>query len=129
MIIIYKQMNTPITEEKAKNLIISNMPVQFSKKHHRSSLNKSVYDFATYTKSLITSGDLITAAKCFKNANSLFVLGEDKVKIAIENIYTYSLGVFLEQKGMLSKAIAESLPLELKKLFKKEFEFLVKEYY
>jgi hypothetical protein len=52
--------------------------------------------FAELTKTLIITGNIVRAKKCFAIAEQLFESGSNETKNAITNVYLFSVSCFME---------------------------------
>jgi len=52
--------------------------------------------FAEITKTAIITGNIIRAKKCLALAERLFATGSNETKIAISNVYVFSVSSFME---------------------------------
>jgi len=52
--------------------------------------------FAEITKTAIITGNILRAKKCLSLAERLFATGSNETKIAISNVYVFSVSSFME---------------------------------
>lgn len=80
-------------------------------KNQVQTIYKQAERFAEITKSAIISGNIHRAKKCLALAERLFATGSNQTKIAISNVYVYSVSSFMEVRGC---SISNLFPLALK---------------
>lgn len=61
-----------------------------------STIYKQAERFAEITKTAILTGNIIRAKKCLALAERLFATGSNETKIAISNVYVFSVSSFME---------------------------------
>ena len=86
-------------------------------KNQVQTIYKQAERFAEITKSAIISGNIHRAKKCLALAERLFATGSNHTKIAISNVYVYSVSSFMEVRGC---SISNLFPIALKKEYLKQ---------
>ncbi len=76
---------------------------------------------AEITKKFIISGNIVRAKRCLSIADKLFVNGSYETKIAISNVYVYSVSTFMEFRHC---SIANLFPQNLKLEYNKQINSL-----
>jgi hypothetical protein len=61
-----------------------------------STIYKQAERFAEITKTAILTGNIVRAKKCLALAERLFATGSNETKIAISNVYVFSVSSFME---------------------------------
>jgi len=61
-----------------------------------STIYKQAERFAEITKTAIITGNISRAKKCLALAERLFISGSNETKIAISNVYIFSVSSFME---------------------------------
>lgn len=74
-----------------------------------SSIFNQVGCFADYTRRLAENGELQKMASCFMVADSLLQNGCATVKIAIENVFMYTIGLVLDSSATAREKIKAQL--------------------
>lgn len=65
-------------------------------KNQGNTIYKQTERFAEITKTAILSGNIVRAKKCLALAERLFATGNNETKIAISNVYVFSVSSFME---------------------------------
>ncbi|MDI1304564.1 MAG: hypothetical protein PSX42_06940, partial [bacterium] len=65
-------------------------------KNQVSTIYKQAERFAEITKTAIITGNISRAKKCLALAERLFISGSNETKIAISNVYIFSVSSFME---------------------------------
>jgi hypothetical protein len=65
-------------------------------KNQVSTIYKQAERFAEITKTAILTGNIVRAKKCLALAERLFTTGSNETKIAISNVYVFSVSSFME---------------------------------
>jgi hypothetical protein len=65
-------------------------------KNQVSTIYKQAERFAEITKTAILTGNIVRAKKCLALAERLFATGSNETKIAISNVYVFSVSSFME---------------------------------
>jgi hypothetical protein len=65
-------------------------------KNQVSTIYKQAERFAEITKTAIIAGNISRAKKCLALAERLFITGSNETKIAISNVYIFSVSSFME---------------------------------
>lgn len=65
-------------------------------KNQVSTIYKKAERFAEITKTAIITGNISRAKKCLALAERLFISGSNETKIAISNVYIFSVSSFME---------------------------------
>ena len=78
---------------------------------------KQMQKFADLTRTMITTGKLDRAKKCFSIVESLYITGNAQTKSAISNVYIYSVSGVLEINHL---NIEKLFPYTLKKEYIKQ---------
>jgi hypothetical protein len=65
-------------------------------KNQVSTIYKQAERFAEITKTAIIRGNISRAKKCLALAERLFISGSNETKIAISNVYIFSVSSFME---------------------------------
>ena len=86
-------------------------------KNQFQTIYKQAERFAEITKSAIISGNIHRAKKCLALAERLFETGSNQTKIAISNVYVYSVSSFLEVRRC---SISNLFPIALRKEYLKQ---------
>lgn len=86
-------------------------------KNQATTLYKQAERFAEITKTAIITGNISRAKKCLALAERLFSTGSNETKIAISNVYIYSVTTFMEYRNC---SIANLFPISLKTEYLKQ---------
>ena len=65
-------------------------------KNKTATIYKQTERFAEITKTLIITGNIVRAKKCFSIAEKLLVSGSAETKNAISNVFIFSVSCFME---------------------------------
>ena len=65
-------------------------------KNQVTTIYKQAERFAEITKTAIITGNISRAKKCLALAERLFITGSNETKIAISNVYIFSVSSFME---------------------------------
>lgn len=65
-------------------------------KNQVTTIYKQAERFAEITKNAIITGNIARAKKCLALAERLFATGNNETKIAISNVYVFSVSSFME---------------------------------
>ena len=65
-------------------------------KNQVNTIYKQAERFAEITKTAIGTGNIVRAKKCLALAERLFATGSNETKIAISNVYVFSVSSFME---------------------------------
>jgi hypothetical protein len=87
---------------------------------NETNLFKLIDGFAAYTIELLKKGNLSAIKHCFNTAEIMLLEGSAEVKLAIENVYVFSVTTFFEMGHAVSKQIKELLPLHLMEEYHKQ---------
>lgn len=68
---------------------------------------KAVQCFADYTIGLVKENKILLMKDCFNIADRMLKEGGTSVKIAVENIYLYSIGMLLDVMPVAGKKVKE----------------------
>ena len=82
-------------------------------KNQVSTIYKQAERFAEITKTAIITGNISRAKKCLALAERLFISGSNETKIAISNVYIFSVSSFMELRHCsISNLFPETLKAE-----------------
>ncbi|MBQ0908817.1 hypothetical protein KBJ98_08895 [Flavobacterium sp. F-328] len=86
-------------------------------KNQVNSIYKQAERFAEITKTAIRTGNILRAKKCLALAERLMTVGSNETKIAISNVYLFSVSSFMELQHC---SIANLFPTQLKLAYIKQ---------
>ncbi len=82
-------------------------------KNQVSTIYKQAERFAEITKTAIITGNISRAKKCLALAEQLLITGSNETKIAISNVYLFSVSSFMELRHCsISNLFPKSLKAE-----------------
>jgi hypothetical protein len=81
---------------------------------------KIMHRFADYTMELIKTGNLNPLRECFKTSDFLLREGNGEIKNAVENVFIFSLALFLDASNALSRQVKDLLPASLREEYKRQ---------
>lgn len=82
-------------------------------KNQVTTIYKQAERFAEITKTAIITGNISRAKKCLALAERLFATGSNETKIAISNVYLFSVSSFMEMRHCnISNLFPKSLKAE-----------------
>jgi hypothetical protein len=82
-------------------------------KNQVTTIYKQAERFAEITKTAIITGNISRAKKCLALAESLLATGSNETKIAISNVYLFSVSSFMEMRHCnISNLFPKSLKAE-----------------
>jgi len=85
-------------------------------KNQTTNMYKQAERFADLTKTLIITGNIARAKKCFAVAEKLFQEGSNETKNAISNVFLFSVSCFMEwHRCSIHDLFPESLKAEYHK--------------
>src|SRR5450432_1903723 len=96
-----------IKETEVKEILKKNIPELHIATEQLNSLYKTIENFAIYTKELIKQGNLPLVLQSFDTAEYLLKEGTQNIKLAIDNIYVYSVAAFIDLTGSASRQVKE----------------------
>ncbi len=111
-----------ITENEVSGIIGQEFPemsTELEKLPSSNNIYKTIECFVSFTKHLISEGNLKEAKHCFIVAEKMLENGNNTVKNAIENIYVYSLGTFVELTASTANHLKEIFNGSLRKEYHK----------
>ena len=112
-----------IKETHIKDILAKHIPEMKIATEQQKSLYQTIASFATYTKELIKQGNIPLIRDCFNTAEYLLVEGGPNIKLAMENIYVFSVTAFMDLTGAVSKQAKELLPAHLKAAYRNQTYF------
>jgi len=110
-----------ITQAEIKNVLVNRFPSFKIGDMDYADVYKMISRFADYTREAIKTGNLPLIRECFKTSDFLFKEGNREIKNAIENVFVFSLAVFLDAPGALSRQVKDLLPASLREDYKHQF--------
>lgn len=75
---------------------------------------KTVQCFADYTIRLIKANELTRVKNCFHTAEKMMQEGSGAVRIAVENVYVFSIGILVDTLPAFGKTIREAMTTEIR---------------
>lgn len=81
---------------------------------------RQVYCLADYTRKLVESGNTGKAGNCFRIADNLLQNGCATVKLAIENVFMYTIGTLLDQLAAEREMVKQQLTPGLLAIYRKQ---------
>jgi hypothetical protein len=102
-----------IKGEDIQEILNAEIPGLKTEQHNEGNLFKIIDGFAGYTIGLMKKGNLYALKNCFNTAERLLIDGSSEVKLAIENIFVYSVTVFFDMGNAVSRQVKELLPPHL----------------
>jgi len=109
-----------IKETQVKEILESNIPEMQIETAQLKSLYKTIDRFAAFTKEMMREGNLPLIRDCFTTAEYLLDGGTTNIKLAIENIYVFTITGFMDITGAVSKQVKELMPAHLKESYQKQ---------
>ncbi len=107
-----------INENEIRELLSKELPeinCELEKLSNTNNVYKTMECFVGFTKQLINTGKINTVKQCFNLAEKMLEEGNNTVKNAIENVYVYSLGTFVELSVSTAYQLKEFFNGSLKK--------------
>ncbi len=109
-----------IRETEVKEILEKNVPEMKLEASELKSLYKTIDSFAAFTKEVMKQGNLPIIGNCFATAELLIDEGTENIKLAIENIYVFSVTAFMDVTGAVSKQVKELLPDHMRAEYDKQ---------
>ncbi|MBK9636844.1 MAG: hypothetical protein IPO63_03165 [Bacteroidetes bacterium] len=112
-----------ITENEVSDLLGKELPeinLELDKLSNSSNIYKAMRCFVDYTKQLILKGNINETKLCFILAERMLIEGNNSVRNAIENVYVYSLGTFIDLADSTANRAKEIFNGLLKKEYNRQ---------
>ena len=114
------ETNHLITGIEVKDILKTDVPCMNIERSNEANLFKIIDGFADYTINLIKKGNLTGIKNCFNTAERLLSDGSSDVKLAIENIFVFSVTIFFDMGNAVSGQVKELLPSNLMEEYHKQ---------
>jgi len=86
----------------------------------------NVYELAAglarLTRESLQSGNLQLVKNCMETADYLMQEGTQQVKQAVEKVFVFSVGLFLDMTGAVSRQMKETFPLTIRQALQKQMK-------
>ena len=118
-----KAKRNGITENEMVEILLEKFPEinsELGKTNGTENIYKTLQCFANYTKGCAKTGNINKLKLCFIIADKLISKGNNKVKLAVKNVYLISVSSLIEMVSPIQEKVKKMLPENLKNAYLKQ---------